>query len=585
MKRTILLIALVIVASGCREAAHDHEQEAAHDHEQEAAHDHEQEADDDHEQEADDDHADESVQIPETIAAAIIDEHAVEAGVTHLDLELACEVETAPEATVHILSLVDGRVQALHVTTGTSVASGALLGTVISADLVALRLRHDVAHGHAVLARQRLEQVQAVHENLENLVIAADPLGGVLLPDALPDLVAGAWKGRLLSARNRQVTAQVDADRVRATAADLRALAGGLSDGVWTRPKDTLQAGELGAKLLEAEANRRHAWTVFTREKELAAGGLAPERRMDGARRDLTVARTTLEGLIQQARIDAAAMEARSGEDLATAAASFRSVVEEIALEMKTHQLEEAKLEAEAAAALEVTHRRLADYGVDPDAIAVSCAPGNSKGSSCWEIRAPAGGVVLGQNVAAGQSVEAGSLLYTIADPSRLWIQCDVYDRDLARLSEARLPLDADVRSRAWPGQVTAGSLDYLAATTDPVTRTTRARVRVTDPDSHLRPGSFVRATVHIPVDSTLLEVPRRSLVRAGGDDAVFVKTDSGSWLRRGVLVSAVVRDRAWIREGLTPGEVIAARGAHTLDAEQRWSDVGGACSAHGHAH
>lgn len=587
MKRSIILLAVLISACACQdrspaaEPGHGHAHGDEGEHEAPGGHEGHDHGDDEH---GDDDHGGE-VSVAKGIEARIISEHQVQEGVSHFDLELACEVETAPEATVRVLSLVEGRVRSLEMTTGERVDAGALLGTVISAELGAIRLQHDVAHRNAALARQRKEQVHEVHENLESLVAAAEAGDGVLLPDALPDLVVGAWKGRLLSARNRLVTTQLDADRVRTTAADLRVLADGLAGDKWERKKDELRAGELGAKLLEADAERRHAWTVYKREKDLAAGGLAPKRRMDDARRDLAVARSALEGLVQQAHLDAAMMETRADEDLATAKAAFRSVVEEIALEMQTHQLEEAKLEAEATASLEVTHRELADFGVDPDAIAEACVHGDVKGSSCWEIHAPAAGIVLEQHVAAGQSVQAGSLLYTIADPARLWVQCDVYDRDLARLAGAKLPLLADVRSRAWPGLTFPGSLDYVAATTNRTTRTTRARITITDPDGRLRPGAFVRAKVRVPVDSSLLVVPRRALVRTDGEDAVFVKAPCGDWGRREIAVSEIVGDLAWIREGLAAGDVIASRGAHILDAEQRWSELGGACGAHGHAH
>ncbi len=581
MKRSILLIASLIGFVGCQNQRTEPESGHAHGGEDDPSTGSGQAKGHDH---GEGEHTAEIAVAP-GIEKDILTRHRVQEGVSYFDLELACEVETAPESTVRILSLVDGRVLDLEMTTGSRVEKGALLGTVISAELGAIRLRHDVAHRNSTLARQRMEQVHDVHKNLENLVSAAEQRSGSLLPDALPDLVVGAWKGRLLSARNRLVTAQIDADRVHMNAADLRILAKGLAEGEWERKKDDLRAGELGGKLLEANADRRHAWTVYKREKDLAADGLAPKRRLDGARRDLAVTRATLDGLVQQAHLDAAAMETSADEDLATARAAFRSVVEEISLEMQTHQLEEIKLEAEATATLEVTHRELADYGVDPNAIEAACTLGDSKGSSFWEIRAPATGIVIEQHVAAGQSVQAGSLIYTIADPSRLWVQCDVYDRDLSRLASAKLPLLADVRSRAWPGRVFPGSLNYISATTDRATRTTRARITITNPGGRLRPGAFVRAKVRIPVDSSLLVVPRRSLVRTGGEDAVFVRAECGNWSRRAVDVSEVAGEKAWIRQGLAPGEIVASRGAHILDAEQRWSDVGAACSAHGHAH
>lgn len=559
MIRLLIIGAILLVAVGACNDDHDHDE---HDHGNEEVVETEREM------------------IHPGITAEFIREYQIDTKVSGQDLELACEVETSPEATIHILSLVEGRVVSLGETVGAGVIEGTILGTILSADFGAARLRHAVRHRSASLAQQRKKKTHTVHENLETLLAAVDG-DGPMPADALPDLVIGESKGRLLTARNRVVAARLDAARVRSTAADLRALVKGLSTDEWDRPRDSLRAGEWGARLLQVHADRRLAYSIYARERQLAADGVAPKRRVDAARRDSAVARTNRNGLLQEAARAADAMDVRGEEDLASATAVLRAVVEDISLEMETHRLEEEKRDAEAWATLEVTHRELQDYGIDRDTVIESCDNDNAPVSSLWKIRAPARGTLIEQAVAQGQIVEKGSLLFSLADTSRLWVQCSVYDRDLARVAAAALPLTAEVRSRAYPGRVFSGSMDYLAAATDPATRTTRARVTVANDRGLLRPGSFVHATIRFPMEESLLEIPRRAVVDGAGHPSVFVKVKS-TWARREVEVVEVAGEKAWVRGDVNVGDVIASRGAGLIDAEERGAAAG---NSHGHDH
>ena len=63
---------------------------------------------------------------------------------------------------------------------------------------------------------------------------------------------------------------------------------------------------------------------------------------------------------------------------------------------------------------------------------------GNPKHPSPFvELRAPISGVIVEQNVAIGaaaKSLDATPNLFTIADLSRVWLLCDVYENNLAQV-------------------------------------------------------------------------------------------------------------------------------------------------------
>jgi len=62
--------------------------------------------------------------------------------------------------------------------------------------------------------------------------------------------------------------------------------------------------------------------------------------------------------------------------------------------------------------------------------------------SSVMNVYAPISGVIVAQNVtqaaAAGVSLSGSATAFTIADLSRVWIVCDVYENDIPSCNLAR---------------------------------------------------------------------------------------------------------------------------------------------------
>ncbi len=109
-------------------------------------------------------------------------------------------------------------------------------------------------------------------------------------------------------------------------------------------------------------------------------------------------------------------------------------------------------------------------------------------------IYAPVGGVVLEKHVTEGVYVKTGTIIYTIADLSSIWVKLDAYESDVALVTYQQ---EVEFTTEAYPGEIFKGRVTFIDPTLDRDTRTVKLRVNVPNPDGKLKPGMFVRAVVH----------------------------------------------------------------------------------------
>jgi len=85
--------------------------------------------------------------------------------------------------------------------------------------------------------------------------------------------------------------------------------------------------------------------------------------------------------------------------------------------------------------------------------------------------------------------------LFTIADLSKVWVVCDVYENDL---SFVHLSEYADIHLNAYPNLILKGRVGNIGPSLDPNIRTAKVRLEVSNPGL-LRLGMFVTATFPRP--------------------------------------------------------------------------------------
>ena len=132
----------------------------------------------------------------------------------------------------------------------------------------------------------------------------------------------------------------------------------------------------------------------------------------------------------------------------------------------------------------------------------------NGNGPRRITLRAPIAGEVVERYAVLGQVVRPHRSP-SCASPtsSRLWVELDVFERDLARVAEGNT---VEIVSETHPGMTFRGTVSYVDATIDVVTRAARVRIEVENPERLLRPGQFVHARLTTTGDKReVISIPR----------------------------------------------------------------------------
>jgi len=112
-------------------------------------------------------------------------------------------------------------------------------------------------------------------------------------------------------------------------------------------------------------------------------------------------------------------------------------------------------------------------------------------------IFAPIEGIVIEKHISEGAYVDTGTPIYTIADLSELWVKLDAYESDMMWV---RYGQQVEFTTESYPGEVFRGTISFIDPVLNPVTRTVKLRVNVSNPDGRLKPEMFVRAVVRTKV-------------------------------------------------------------------------------------
>lgn len=219
--------------------------------------------------------------------------------------------------------------------------------------------------------------------------------------------------------------------------------------------------------------------------------------------------------------------------------------------------------------------RKLQRFGVrapDPVRSAAGDTGGTWSDASQALLRAPFGGLVIAAQVAEGETVDPQSELFTIASLSTVWIQGDVYEKDIASMVEGQ---DVTVRVDAYPGETFTGRLTYVSDALDPNTRTAKVRCEVANPGGRLKLEMFATIEIPTPRRREVLVIPVAAVQQLNGRSIVFVKVGDGEFRARDVRLGAEVDGRIEVTAGLTAGDLVVVQGALMLKSKLKIGELG----------
>jgi len=216
-----------------------------------------------------------------------------------------------------------------------------------------------------------------------------------------------------------------------------------------------------------------------------------------------------------------------------------------------------------AALLLSSTRRRLTYWDVSPADVARIETSGEVQRT--LTMRSTASGFVVRKNVLQGQRVMAGDPLYRIANLGTVWVEGEVFERDLAAV---RLGQTVTAELDALPGRSRRGRITYIYPTLNAETRTSRVRVELPNPGLALKPGMYATLRWPAGVAISALTVPRSAVVSTGERHLVFLKRGDGMLEPRVVMVGTSTVNRIEILNGLVAGDTVVASATFLVDAE-----------------
>jgi membrane fusion protein, copper/silver efflux system len=229
--------------------------------------------------------------------------------------------------------------------------------------------------------------------------------------------------------------------------------------------------------------------------------------------------------------------------------------------------LEAAKTKQLQPEIYEAAKERLRHWNLSEAQIASIENSGNVQ--SNIDVVSNTNGIVLARRVNMGDYINRGTVLFDIADLSKVWVMFDAYEGDLQFLEKGDY---LEFTVQALPDLKLAGHIAFIDPVIDPVTRVAKVRVEAENPAGKLKPEMFVTGIVKAKLDEfrNMLVVPRSAVLWTGKRSIVYVKQagmNEPVFKMREIGLGPMLGNSYVITDGLNEGEEIVTRGAFSVDA------------------
>jgi cobalt-zinc-cadmium efflux system membrane fusion protein len=179
-----------------------------------------------------------------------------------------------------------------------------------------------------------------------------------------------------------------------------------------------------------------------------------------------------------------------------------------------------------------------------------------------YDVRAAIDGQIIKRDIQVGEAT-GDEALFIIADLSDVWVELDIFVRDLALVKKGRPvlvdTLDGDYQKTAI--------IDWVSPLTAHASQSVRARVIVDNKDGVLRPGQFVRGHVTVAEHAVPLAVRQSAIQRFRDFQVVFARFDDNYEVR---MLELGRRNGEWVEvlDGIEPGTNYVTGNSYLIKAD-----------------
>lgn len=174
---------------------------------------------------------------------------------------------------------------------------------------------------------------------------------------------------------------------------------------------------------------------------------------------------------------------------------------------------------------------------------------------------APIAGKVIQNNAVLGGIIDQSTEILTILDPRLLWVDAEIYERDIAAV---RIGQGVEVSVPAYPAEAFAGIISYISDILKESTRTITVRTEVENKDFKLKPGMFASIRISLNHQTQALVLPETAVLDDQDHKMIFIKKD-GKFIPRHVDIG--IKDNGYLEilSGVQAGDEVVTRGNYQL--------------------
>jgi len=178
-----------------------------------------------------------------------------------------------------------------------------------------------------------------------------------------------------------------------------------------------------------------------------------------------------------------------------------------------------------------------------------------------YTLKAPISGIIMQRNLQVGEAT-GNEALFTIVDLSEVWIELNLFDKDLQRVKQGQT-----VQIETLSGQSVDGTISWLSPMATHASQSIQARVVLKNPTGAFRPGQFVRGSVITGEHAVPLAVRQSAIQRFRDFQVVFARFDDTYEVR---MLELGRSDHDWVEVlgGLKAGTEYVTHNSYLIKAD-----------------
>jgi len=188
------------------------------------------------------------------------------------------------------------------------------------------------------------------------------------------------------------------------------------------------------------------------------------------------------------------------------------------------------------------------------------------------ELKAPIDGVIVERKSAAGEQVDKAKEIFTISEPTSLWVIAEIKERDIGAV---RVGQEAKFGVIAYPGESFHGKVVRIANEVERESRTLEVRIETDNGDGRLKPGMFADVEITTDVLQNVLIIPDAALQTDEDRQIIFVALEGNKYQKRAVTLGLEEEGRVQVLEGVKQGEKVVTDGSFILKSEMLKGELG----------